>query len=72
VADANRCSLPVETQLLVPSLFAEFADDFAAHANGRCTLRHDHVVPKIVDIADGKVVYDQRQASKQPDWTYAA
>ena len=36
VADANRCTLPVEAQQLVPSLLAEFADDFAAHAEGRC------------------------------------
>jgi hypothetical protein len=27
-------------------------------------------VPKIVDLADGRVVYDLRQASKRPDWTY--
>jgi NADH-quinone oxidoreductase subunit F len=71
VADANRCSLPVEAQQLVPSLLAEFGDDFTAHAEGRCRLRHDLLLPKIVDIADGVAVYDARQASKQPDWTYA-
>jgi hypothetical protein len=27
--------------------------------------------PKIVDLADGVVVYDERQERKQPDWTYA-
>ncbi len=71
VADANRCSLPVEAQQLVPSLLAEFADDFTAHAAGECPLRHDLVLPKIVDIADGVAVFDARQAAKQPDWTYA-
>ena len=28
-------------------------------------------VPKLVDIRDGVAVYDERQARKQPDWTYA-
>jgi NADH-quinone oxidoreductase subunit F len=71
VADANRCTLPVEAQQLIPSLLAEFADDFAAHADGRCNLRHNHVVPKIVDIVEGRAIYDERQEAKQPDWTYA-
>jgi hypothetical protein len=29
------------------------------------------VVPKIVDLSDGNVVYDTRVPLKQPDWTYA-
>ena len=72
VADANRCSLPVEAQQLIPSLLAEFADDFAGHEQRRCRLRHDLLLPKIVDIDDGVARYDERQASKQPDWTYRA
>jgi NADH-quinone oxidoreductase subunit F len=49
VADANRCSLPVEAQQLIPSLLAEFADDFAAHQERRCQLRHGMLLPKIVE-----------------------
>jgi NADH-quinone oxidoreductase subunit F len=71
VADANRCALPVEAQQLVPSLLAEYGDDFAAHERGACALRHDMLLPKIVDITDGVVRYDERQGAKQPDWTYA-
>jgi NADH:ubiquinone oxidoreductase subunit F (NADH-binding) len=71
VADANRCALPVEAQRVVPSLLAEFPDDFAAHERGKCSLRHDLTIPKIVDIVDGVAVYDERQALKRPDWTYA-
>jgi NADH:ubiquinone oxidoreductase subunit F (NADH-binding) len=70
VADANRCSLPVEAQQLVPSLLAEFADDFTAHAAGSCALRHDLVLPKIVDIDEGVALFDERQAEKRADWTY--
>ena len=28
-------------------------------------------VPKLVDLVDGVAVYDERQARKRPDWTYA-
>jgi len=71
VADANRCALPVEAQNLVPSLLAGFPEDVAAHLEGRCELRHDVAVPKLVDIIDGRARYDERQARKRPDWTYA-
>jgi len=29
------------------------------------------VLPKIVDLEDGRVTYDASQARKRPDWTYA-
>jgi hypothetical protein len=29
------------------------------------------VAAKIVDISDGRVLYDERQRLKRPDWTYA-
>jgi NADH-quinone oxidoreductase subunit F len=28
-------------------------------------------VPKLVDIRDGAAIYDEQQARKRPDWTYA-
>jgi NADH:ubiquinone oxidoreductase subunit F (NADH-binding) len=70
VADANRCYLPVEEQRLVSSILAAFPEDFAAHLEGPCPRPREIPVPKIVDLADGRVVYDLRQASKRPDWTY--
>lgn len=27
-------------------------------------------MPKVVDIADGVVTWDEAQARKRPDWTY--
>ena len=71
VADGNRCYLPVEEQQVVGSLLRSFPEDFVAHLEGRCVRRHDIPIPKIVDLADGKVLYDDRQARKRPDWTYA-
>jgi NADH:ubiquinone oxidoreductase subunit F (NADH-binding) len=72
VADANRCFLPVEEQQLIGSLLRTFPEDFAAHLEGRCPHPRAISVPKIIDLADGQVTYDERQARKRPDWTYAA
>jgi NADH:ubiquinone oxidoreductase subunit F (NADH-binding) len=72
VADGNRCYLPVEEQRVVSSLLRAFPEDFAAHIEtGRCPHPRSLSVPKLVDIDDGDVTYDPRQASKRPDWTYA-
>ena len=72
VTDANRCYLGTEEQLLVSSILETFPEDFADHLGGFCRLPpRSHLVPKVDDFVDGAVVYDQRQARKQPDWTYA-
>jgi len=70
VTDANRCYLPVEEQRVISSILRAFPEDFVAHLEHGCPHPRDIVVPKIVDIAGGIVTYDQRQATKRPDWTY--
>jgi len=71
VSDANRCFLPVEEQQLIGSLLRTFPEDFAAHLEGRCPTPREIPTPKIVDLAEGRAVYDERQERKRPDWTYA-
>jgi NADH-quinone oxidoreductase subunit F len=72
VADGNRCYLPVEEQRIVASILRTFPEDVAAHIeHGGCPHPRDLPIPKIVDIVDGVVTYDERQARKRPDWTYA-
>jgi len=72
VTDANRCYLGTQEQLLVSSVLELYPEDFADHLAGLCRLPpRSHVVPKVDDIVDGRVVYDPRQARKRPDWTYA-
>jgi len=67
VTDGNRCYLPVEEKLLVGSILRAFPEEFAAHLEGDCpTPRSDLVVPLIVDLADGEVLYDERQTRKLP------
>lgn len=71
VADGNRCYLPVQEQNLISSLLRLFPEDFMAHLRGRCSSPRKIRPPKIVDLADHVVTYDQRQERKRPDWTYA-
>jgi NADH-quinone oxidoreductase subunit F len=71
VADGNRCSVPVQEQRVVSSILTRFPEDVVAHLEGPCPRPRDIPIPKIVDITDGVVVYDERQARKRPDWTYA-
>ncbi len=70
VSNANRCFLPVEEQQLIGSLLRSFPEDFAAHLEGRCPAPRHITIPKILDFTDGRVVYDERQEHKRPDWTY--
>lgn len=71
---ANRCYLPVQGATLLPSLMNRFSHEFESNlAPGR----QDSApvpIPKLVDLDEGRGVFllDERQADKQPDWTYAA
>lgn len=71
VADANRCYLPVQEQNLISSILQLFPEDVAAHLAGGCPAGNRTIpVPKVVDLVDGVITYDQRQEQKRPDWTY--
>jgi NADH-quinone oxidoreductase subunit F len=72
VTDGNRCYLPVQTQRVVGSILTTFADEINDALEGRPLPDRGFVLPKLVDLADGVATYDERQALKRPDWTYAA
>jgi NADH-quinone oxidoreductase subunit F len=71
VTDGNRCFLAVQEKLVVASLLQTFPDDVHAHEQGTCTLRHDVLVPRIVDLTADGFVFDESHRRKQPDWSYA-
>jgi NADH-quinone oxidoreductase subunit F len=72
VTDGNRCALPIEEQNVVSSLLRNFSGEFVDHLEGRgCRSTRALVMPKLVDIVDGRAVYDEHYRLKQPDWTYA-
>jgi len=73
VTDGARCYLATEEREVVSSILRCYPGEFAEHLEtGRCPRPRDLIVPKVVDItADGGVTYDEAQARKRPDWTYA-
>jgi len=72
VTDQTRCYLATEEQIVIASLLARFPEEFALHLEGTCSRPGRTIdAPKIVDLADGIVTWDTKQATKQPDWTYA-
>jgi NADH:ubiquinone oxidoreductase subunit F (NADH-binding) len=71
VTDGNRCYLAVEEQVVVASLLQQFPGEFEQHLSlGRCPRPRPLPLPKIVDLGNGTVTYDEKQYRKQPDWTY--
>lgn len=70
VTDQNRCFLPEEEQTVVSSIMRAFPDEFVDHLERLMPARRGYPVPKIVDLADGRVAYDKHVGLKQPDWTY--
>jgi hypothetical protein len=58
---------------MVGSLLEAFSDEFAAHVElGECPRPRALLIPKLVDLADGKATYDETFWRKRPDWTYDA
>ena len=57
---------------MVTSILRAFPEEFAEHIElGRCPRPRRLPIPKLVDLADGRAVYDESFWRKQPDWTYA-
>jgi len=70
--DGNRCYLPVEERRVVSSILKAFPEEVAAALDGQPVPSRDLVLPKIVELTDGRAIYDDTQPLKQPDWTYRA
>jgi NADH-quinone oxidoreductase subunit F len=72
VTDGARCYLATEERDVVSSILRGYPEEFAEHLEtGRCPRPREITVPKIADLEDGRVAYDESQARKRPDWTYA-
>ncbi len=66
---ANRCYLPVQGSIVIPSIVKHFHEDFVGAAQAGEIL-----IPKMVDFDEQNSVfsYDDEQPRKLPSWTYAA
>jgi NADH-quinone oxidoreductase subunit F len=72
VTDGSRCYLATEEQIVVTSILRAFPEEFAEHiALGRCPRPRRIPIPKLIDLADGRALYDDSFWRKRPDWTYA-
>ncbi len=70
VTDSARCNLAYQQHDVVDSIVALFEDAFRDHVNDARLPAAPELIAPIVDIVDGRAVLDDREARKQPDWTY--
>jgi hypothetical protein len=69
VTDNARCSLAGQQQLVITSITEQFPD-VAAHIHGQRSSAPAYRIAPIVELVDGVARLDERETSKQPDWTY--
>jgi NADH:ubiquinone oxidoreductase subunit F (NADH-binding) len=64
---ANRCYLPVQASIIIPSLVRRLKDELTGPVEAPAML-----IPKIIDYDDARhvFVYDERSPRKQPSWMY--
>lgn len=66
-----RCFLASEEAIVIPSILRAYPDDFHAHFEGSCQLRHNLTLPKMIQYSeDAGFTYDNDYHRKQPDWSY--
>jgi NADH:ubiquinone oxidoreductase subunit F (NADH-binding) len=70
VVEGARCYLATQHQLVVRSILDLAPDWFAAHGTAALEPVEPVLIAPIVDLSDGAVELDNRQATKQPDWSY--
>jgi NADH:ubiquinone oxidoreductase subunit F (NADH-binding) len=80
VNEEARCFLAHQHQRVVQSVLRRFPDEVRRHlavggggtGTGDATAGAPVLIAPIVDIVDGVARLDEREAAKQPDWTYDA
>ncbi len=70
VADGARCALAGQQQAAVGSLVALAGGTPRPPADGDIEATEPTLVAELVELDDGKAIYDTEFISKQPDWTY--
>jgi NADH:ubiquinone oxidoreductase subunit F (NADH-binding) len=71
VTDGARCYLATQERRVVGGALTTYPEEFAAHLEGPCPRPRPILVAKLLDLSGGVARYDERQARKQPDWTFA-
>ena len=71
--NANRCYLPVEHSLLIPSIVTNFSGEFIQHYNRGCQGCREIVVPKMEDFDASTSTFTYartRTADQVAAWNY--
>ena len=73
VANEARCSLATQQQVVVGSLIklCNLTTMEPAHFGEKQFVAFGPILP-LLDIVEGKAIYDESHVRKQPDWSYAA
>ena len=72
VAEGARCNLATQQQVVIGSVLTLFPDAVRAHADGALAGVEPFLVAAIADLVDDRVVLDEQQRTKQPDWSHDA
>lgn len=72
ITDGARCFLATQHQRVVGSIVEHFGDQLRAHAEGKVEPAADELIAPLRGLAHGHATLDERQALKQPDWSYDA
>jgi NADH-quinone oxidoreductase subunit F len=72
IAQGARCTLASQQQAVVGSIMELFGDEFERRARDNGTAVEPFPVAELESLDDGTAQIDERQASKQPDWSYDA
>ena len=70
---ANRCYLPVEASLLIPSIVANFLPEFVQHYDRGCQGCREVIAPKLADFDEstGRFTYAKSTAADEVAGWYA-
>jgi NADH:ubiquinone oxidoreductase subunit F (NADH-binding) len=68
----NRCYLPVQGSVVIPSFADRFKEEFDRQLVSPQPVTEPVLIPKFVDFIEetGTFVLDERLPRKRPDWTY--
>jgi hypothetical protein len=68
----NRCYLPVQGSILIPSLIEAFEEEFLEATEAALRATEAFPIPKIEDFdeSSGRFLYDEFHQYKQLDWSY--
>jgi hypothetical protein len=72
VTEGARCFLATQHQRVVGSIASGYGDSLRAHAERKVEGAPELLIAPIVDLVGDTVSFDERQAAKQPDWSFDA